>query len=385
MSNELNSRLHRSNARPRALSLPFGLLLLLSLAISAIPAFPPSAASTQTPLNLVTVNIQTSANLPFQYSLTAYNTSGYQVGSYYGSYQKAAFGLPSGTYLVTAIASYQQSYACSPCLPLVSSSGSGETTPIKYVPSSSEYGYAVVTTNSDASVTIKTSNETSAPLVSIPIHVAFANGTAAAGASVYGTEVGSDGVYSSHAVTYGQTGQDGSFTLVVPEAPIQVSAYLSLPIQLPGSVSTETVTVGGEKVNVTLYWEPNSLSLVGEALVLPPQKSADVVLRYQPNSPYPIAYGGTGGTVSSGSTTQSAATATSGNLGQQSGSAATGNRIAPFSAGEAQTVVATNPTSPLLSYALVAVAGLILGITATLLLKRRRLTADNSSRDVNIK
>jgi hypothetical protein len=368
MSNERTSGLSRSNASSKALSF----LLLIALATLALPAAPLMAASTPASLNLVTVNIQTTADLPFQYTLTAYNTSGYQVASYYGNYPRAAFGLPSGTYLLTASASYQQSYVCKPCLPLASSNGSATALPIRYIPPSTEYGYAVETVSSDASVTIKTANETTAPLVSIPIHVAYANGTPAVGASVSGYEVGSNGAYSSQAVTYGQTGEDGTFTLVMPEAPIQVNAYMSLPIQLPGNVSTVTVTVGGEKVNVTLYWQPNYLNLAGQALVLPPKMGADIILQPQQSNPYPIYYNGAGGSVTTVTTIMS--TTTSAAIpAQQSASSSAANKIAPFSAAGAPAVGATDYISSVLPYAVVGAAGLILGGGATLLLKRKKL------------
>jgi len=303
-------------------------ILLVGLFVSAAVLVVSAGASA--PLNSVQVTVQTTANLPFQYTLTAYNSSGYQVAAFGGNYPEAAFGLPSGVYLITASAYYQQSY-CNLC-PVGLKSTSGTTsTPIRYVNPVSEYGYAVVKLTGPTQLTITTSNSTSASLVSIPVHVQFVNGTAAVGAYVSGYVVGDNYAYSSQWVTYGQTGSDGSFTLVLPNAPVQVSASLSVPIQLPQNVSVIPIEIGGQKTNVTVTWQPNYISLYGQALILPPQSSASITLTIQQSIPYPI-YANSGQGSVAVTTIMSTTTA-----GVQQGSApAQSGRIAPFSPSASQ-------------------------------------------------
>ena len=119
-------------------------LLLVWASVPVATLMVSSGASTA--LSSVEVTIQTTKDLPYQYALTAYNTTGYQVASFYGSYPEAGFGLPSGTYLITASAYYQQYDICYLC-PLeagINSSVSSVAIPIRYYPPASEYGFAVV-------------------------------------------------------------------------------------------------------------------------------------------------------------------------------------------------------------------------------------------------
>jgi hypothetical protein len=334
------------------------------------------AASSSSSLNLVQVTIQTAEGLPFQYALTAYNSSGYQVANYYGGFPEAAFGLPSGTYLITASASYQ-SAICYPCPLDAAKNGSAA---VYYRPPESEYGYAVEAVNGPIEVTIATQNSTQAPLTSYPIHVAFANGTAAAGAYVSGYVVGSSYSYSDQWVTYGQTSKDGNFTLVLPAAPVEVSASLSLPIQLPKNVSTVTVLVGGQKVNVTVYWQPNSIYLTGQALILPPQKGADITLQVQQSYPYPIYYGGAS-PAQGGAVTTTTSTTTTTAAGQQAASTTMTNRISPFNATGGELSPGSSPGQAsswtLGAGTLVAgvVAAALVGFGAALVLGRRLQSA----------
>ena len=98
------------------------LLLLLGLSIPAVALVTSAGASPA--LNSIDITVQTTRPLPYQYALTAYNTSGFQVASFYGSYPEAAFGLPAGTYLITASAYYQQTYLCGPT-PLAKDAANG--------------------------------------------------------------------------------------------------------------------------------------------------------------------------------------------------------------------------------------------------------------------
>ena len=307
-------------------------------------------------LDLVQVGLQTSMSYPCQYTLAAYNTSGYQVASYQSGYPGAAFQLPAGTYLLTASAYYQNSTSCLQCVyPGTSgsstASGAGAGTAIApitrpFTSEVAEYGYSVTQVSGPTSIAINLKNASALPLTQLTIHVGYANGTAASGASVSGSVVGSYYVYSPKATSYGQTDKSGDVTLTMPQAPVDVNAYLSIPLKLPSSTTTVTVNVGGQKVNVTIYTEPSQISLNGEALILPPQTSANIVLHYQPSG-YPIVYAGTPAVSGSGAVSSSVTPAQT-SLQTNSSSIQTGaaTRIAPF-----------NPTAGQLTTASPGVSG----------------------------
>jgi len=354
------------------------LILLLGLSVPAVAFVTLAGASPG--LNSVNVTIQTTNTLPYQYALTAYNTSGFQVASFYGSYPEAAFGLPSGTYLITASAYYQQSNVCNNYCPLEKGavSGNASSIAIRYIPPYSEYGYAVVKLTGPEQITITTSNSTQSSLVSLPIHVQLSNGTAASGAYVSAYVVGGNYADTQGWVSNGQTGSDGNFTLVMPNAPIQVSAYLSYPINLPKNISTVTVVIAGQKVNVTVYWQPNSVSLSGQALILPPEKGAEITLQVQQSYPYPVPYMGQGTTSGAGVTTVTTTVATT-TAALQQGASSQSNRIAPFSPSSAQVSSPAQQSTPVASgfsaiedLIMVLGAVAIVGVGTMLVLIRRR-------------
>jgi len=355
------------------------LVLVLGLSIPAVALVTSAGASPA--LNSVDVTIQTTRALPYQYTLTAYNTSGYQVANFYGNYPEAAFGLPSGTYLITASAYYQQSYVCNLCpLEKGAVNGSASSIPIRYVPPYSEYGYAVEKLTGPAQITIVTSNSTQTSLVKLPIHVQFFNGTSASGAYVSAYVVGSNYAYPQNWVSYGQTGSDGNFTLLMPNAPIEVSAYLSYPINLPKNVSTIPVVVAGQKVNVTVYWQPSSVNLSGQALILPPEKGADITLQVQLSYPYPVYSAGQGATGSGGVTTVTTTVATATATPQQ-GASTQPSRIAPFNPSSAQIsspgqqVTSTAPGFSAIEGLIIGLgAAAIVGVGAMLVLVKRKST-----------
>lgn len=385
-ANNANDGLPRRNARG---AFSIATILLLGLSVLAVALANPAGAAAS--LDLVDVTIQTTQSLPYQYTLTAYNTSGYQVANYNGNFPEAGLALPSGTYLITASADYQQGYDCTYC-PLMAKSGNGSTSamPIRYIPPYSEYGYAVEKVSGPTQVTITTQNSTAAPLVKLPIHVTFANGTAAVGVDVYASVIGSSFGYSPDWVTYGQTGSDGNFTLVVPAAPVQVTASISVPIQLPKNVSTVTVIVGGQKVNVTVYWQPNSVYLSGQTLILPPQEGAAITLQVQQSYPYPIYYAGSGVArtgVSTpqggvyGVTTTYASTTASGQQGasNQAVVSSQANRIPPFnpsnsqlSPSGSQAPAAAFDFATLETLMAVVAAAAVIGVGASLVLSKRK-------------
>jgi hypothetical protein len=301
-------------------------------------------------LDLVQIGLLPSTNLPFQYSLTAYNTSGYQVASYESKYPAAAFQLPTGTYLVTASAYYQNSTYCYVCLQGAGVGVKQQGAPAglyrPYFAPYTEYGYALTQVTGPTGTTIKMQNVSAVPLTSLTIRVGYANGTAAVGASVSGYVVGSYYAYSPQMVTYGQTGKSGTVTLVMPQAPVDINAYLSIPIKLPKNSSVVTVVVGGQKVNVTVYLQPSYLSLHGQALLLPPQTGANVILQYQPYDQYVIPYAGAqtgagGGVYSTSATTAQAP----GPAGQTSTQSPAVTKIAPFNPTGSQITTVSSPST----------------------------------------
>jgi len=364
------ARLPRSVAKLGASTLAS--IFLLGILVPAV-AFVASAGASPT-LDNLQVTIQTSESLPFQYSLTAYNTSGYSVANFGGSYPEASFGLPDGVYLITASAYYQSNYYCNMC-PMAKAANGSTAMPIRYMPP--EYGYAVVKLTGPTQITITTKNSTQAPLTDFPVHVQFENGTAAVGASVSGYVVGSNYMYSQDWVTYGQTGASGDFTLVLPDARIQVSVSMSIPIELPKNISTIPIEVGGQKVNVTVYWQPNYVYLSGQALILPPESSAQITLKVQQSYPYPIYY--SGGSTGSGPVTTvtetAATTAASAQPGASVGS--TAGRIAPFSPSASQlSAPGQSASSPSASFGTtellaISVGAAILVAGAALILSRK--------------
>ncbi|MDV3292835.1 MAG: hypothetical protein LYZ70_01020 [Nitrososphaerales archaeon] len=335
-------RSKQTRAHAKALGLVASLLLLSMSGVGSVAATAPA-------LDIVQVSLQTAQSLRFQYTFTAYNSSGYQVAWYESSHPGAAFQLPSGSYLVTASAYYYNSTVCVECplgaSPVAKGSAGVASISPRYQNPYNEYGFAVAKVSGASSLSIKTQNASAIPLSSLTIHVGYANGTAASRASVSGYVVGSYYVYSPKMVTCGETGKDGNVVLTMPQAPVDISAYLSTPIVLPKNTTTVTVEVGGQKVNVTVYLQPSYLNLFGQALVLPPQTRADVVLQYRPFNEPIIYYANgaptvatAGGVAPTGSTVTT--TQTGGAAVQARGLAQAATRIAPFNAsgGEITTV-----------------------------------------------
>ena len=369
------------------------LLIGASVPVAALVA----SSGASAPLDSVLVTKQTTEALPYQYTLTAYNTSGFQVANFNGNFPEAGFGLPSGTYLITASAYYQQYNVCYLC-PLEAgvnasaastssvSGGSSVALPIRYYPPASEYGFAVVKVTGSSQITIDTKNSTAFPLTRIPVHVAFFNGTAAAGASVSAYPVGMQYGYGKDWVSYGQTGPDGNVTLEMPAAPIEVNAYLSVPIQLPKGVGTVPVDVGGQKINVTVYWQPAQVELFGQALILPPQNGADITLKAE-QYPYPIPVPtpvyNTPGVAQGGVTT---VTVTSTSAGSSQPAASQPGRIAPFTPTNSQLsspaqAAATPASDPLVVLPLALGAGAVAAVALiAAMIKGKKKQAVQSAR-----
>src|SRR5208337_1122579 len=139
-----------------------------------------------------------------------------------------------------------------------------------------------------------------------------------------------------------QTGIDGTAVLTMPQAPLLVTSYLSIPITLPQPQSNVTVTVGGQKVNVTLYWEPNSITFQGQTLILPPQTSGSITLQYQPQEYYyAIPSKGMSTTGTTSITTTYTVTASTTSAGQN----AAQGRIPPFNPTNVQVASHVGPST----------------------------------------
>jgi len=336
MTTNLSTRTSAYPRRSKALGL--ALVSILAVVVLAGVGSLPVSASASTKFDTVQVFIQTSQDLPYSYTVTAYNTSGIQVAYYQSNFAAAALELPNGTYLFTVSASYSPPALSAPCIgctqiysgsftsginstsvtysPLMTAmpttappfNESSTTTwanstavtnstdvtvmPIFRVePSSNEYGFAIEQIIGPSSLTINTQNSSAFPTSQVTVHVAYVNGTAAQGAWVYASVVGNFYYYGPNIVSGVQTGANGTAVLTMPQTPLLVTSHLSVPITLPKGQSNATVKIGGQEINVTSYWPPYSVDLEGQALVLPPQTNGDVTVQYQPQqyySPIPL-------------------------------------------------------------------------------------------------
>jgi hypothetical protein len=330
------------------------LILLSLLGLAALGAGGLYAyAASNVSLNNVQVNVVTSANLPYNFVVSAYNTTGSLVSYTQTNYPAAAFMLPSGSYLFTVTAYHYDNYPCNYCAypagydskTAVSQGGTPSIYPVRYGPNV-EYGFSLQQVSGAATITINTQNATNIPTSNVSVKVTYANGTAAAGASVSAFVVGQSYYwwgYNSGISMYTQTDSQGMATLTVPQAPVEISSSLSVPVNIPQSESTVQVIIGGQKVNVTVYWQPMYVYLSGSALLIPPQTSADITLQYQQsNIYYPLAYssppppmGGVTYTSSGTATGQQGAPQSQSGSGQTAASQGLGapaNKISAFGA-----------------------------------------------------
>ncbi len=281
-----------TNTRVEVRALVLSMALLISG--TAFMAQPASADS----FNNVQIFVTTASSQPYSFQFAAYNLSGSLIASYQTSYPAAAFELPSGGYLFTVSATYYNYRLDYPCAvarpgsttgaptagPMMQANGSGSTMMPMCGSWSSEYGYATATVAGAQTINIKMQNISAFPTTDVTVRASYVNGTAAAGASVYASVVGEWyfwwGEGSSIAMG-AQTDGNGVAHLVIPSAPTVVTAWQWLPIFTGQNGSTVQVTVGGEKVNVTVYWEPSYVGLSGSGLLLPPQNNINLTLHYQ--------------------------------------------------------------------------------------------------------
>jgi len=170
-----------------------------------------------------------------------------------------------------------------------------------------EYGYSLTQVSGSTTVTIATQLPSSIPTADVSVSVSFKNGTAVSNADVSASVVGSDWYWgdNSNLTMYAQTAANGVARLVVPAVPLIVTASESVQVSLPQSQTTMQVNIGGQLVNVTLYYSPNYVYESATALLLPPQTSLSMVVTAQTESnliPYAVSSAGSGGTVTNGAT-----------------------------------------------------------------------------------
>ena len=271
--------------------------LLLSMAILLAGGAFLAQSTAATQFNNVQVFANSPSSHPNGFQFAAYNLTGSLIASYQSSYPAAAFELPSGGYLFTVSSTSFNPLMKYPCpimaagatqgtgsaSPAIKSNGSATMMPVACYPQSSEYGYAITNISGSQTVNIEMKNVSQLPTTDITVKVAYVNGTAAADASVYASVVGEYyGWWQNSAIRMGaQTDGNGVAHLVLPSAPAVVTAWKWVPIPVPKGQNTIQTTVGGEKVNVTVYWQPTYVGLSGSGLLLPPQSSISMTLHYQ--------------------------------------------------------------------------------------------------------
>ncbi len=259
-----------------------GALIGLALLVAGAGLF--SGVAFGATFNNVQVFVNTAAALPYSYVFTAYNLTGDLVGTYQSSYPAAAFLLPTGDYLFTVSALYQSGSTCYLCMGEASSTAGVPGSTVAYYPLTSEYGYLVQHVDSSQTLNINTQNVTQFPTTQVTAKATYVNGTSASGAYVSASIVGQWYYWwgqDTKILMSAQTGSDGVATLVLPVAPAVVTAWSWVPVNLPANETTIVWNVGGEKVNVTVYWQPTYVGLSGSALLFPPTDSVNLTLHYQ--------------------------------------------------------------------------------------------------------
>jgi hypothetical protein len=221
----------------------------------------------------------------------------------------------------------------------------------------------------------------------VSVSVSYKNGTAVSDAYVSANVVGANWYWgdSSKVTMYAQTAANGIAHLVVPNVPLAVSASKSVQVTLPKSQTTTQVTIGGQVVNVTVYYSPSYVYESAAALLIPPQASLGMVLAAQtgyPIFPYGAGASASGAPTSVGGAPNSvqAQTASQGAPGNGAlTAAAPPASIPPFLASDvgahAATTAETTPTAPgvnLLAIGTLALAGAIAAVVGVAISRARR-------------
>ncbi len=264
-------------------------LVTVALLVSALGLFGPGittfASTHSTPAySNVQVSIAPQNSSLNIFSLTVYNSTGGVVASSESMYPAFSVELPQGSYLFTATASSSNGYNFYPPIAYGASSSTPAVIYPKYYGYQDEYGYASVQVNSSStSLSISTTELSSIQSSQVTIVAKYANGTAADGASVYASVIGDDDWYypTSTLSMNNQTGTDGSATLTVPDVPLDVTVWSWVQVNLPQSQITTQVTVAGQPVNVTAYWQPTYIGVAGSAMLFPPFQQTSITLKAQ--------------------------------------------------------------------------------------------------------
>ncbi len=293
------------------------LTIILGLSLLSVTSL---ASASLTSYNNVQINIQTSNIQAGYFTVSAFNMMGFQESSVQTYYPAASFELPSGQYIFTVTANNQTDSNAPVPVPLgalSSSGGSSSSTPAVPIPEAPaiEYGYSVQQISSSTSIAITTQNVSSFPTNTLTIQVLYANGTAAADASVSASTIGSFYYwgYESNVITWTTTGPDGYATLVTPVAPEQIDAWSWLPLNLTG-ITAPQVIVAGEPVNVTGPMEPAYIGVAGSTMMVPPQTTSTITMVTQQQNYWETPYVGTA----------------SPEAGSASGASSSGSSVGPY-------------------------------------------------------
>lgn len=191
----------------------YTLFLLILLICSGALALNPVSAQL---FSNVQITIQISNSQSNYFVVNAYNMSGYLEASTQTHYPTASFELPKNQYIFTVTAN--NASAPSP-VPLLGGSGStsnGTASPLLplYVAPAVEYGYAIEQVTGSTSLTIATKNVNQYPTNTLTVKVSYANGTAAQGAYVSASVMGSSYYwgYEPDVITWATSGSDGTAT-----------------------------------------------------------------------------------------------------------------------------------------------------------------------------
>ncbi len=244
-----------------------------------ISEFLPSASAVA--LNNVQITIQTSTQANY-FLIDAFNMTGYLEASTQTHYAGASFELPNGQYIFTVTAN-NGSYYPVPLLGAASSSQNSLSMPAIpiYAFPAMEYGYLVQQVSSSIAITIATQNVTKYPTNSLSVTVSYSNGTAAAGAYVSASVIGSSYYwgYEPDVITWAQSGKNGVATLVIPTAPVEINAWIWLPYS--GSGYGAPSGTSSQVVNGSVIATPVYLGLAGSTIVIPPQTAVSITLQPQ--------------------------------------------------------------------------------------------------------
>jgi hypothetical protein len=218
------------------------LMVLVSLAVVV-------DAQNANPISSVTVDSSFSGVRV----VSVYSTNGTLLYYQYSSQNQFVFSLKNDEYIVTA-----QVYAES------------------YNPEYRSY-YAYAVSKSPFDLTLKPLKLTSYGCRTLTVNTKFVNGTTVNSTWIYAYPLGV--YYYDYSCSY----YSGSSTLSVLNVPLMVYAYYYYPVDLPSGLINTTVNAGGLRVNVSVSYWPQYVTLMGKAVVLPNESSVTLTLNQTQN------------------------------------------------------------------------------------------------------